>query len=123
MVLTAEQFRQRRALQKYARNAAGNLVRASAFRECDYAPSGALREFATEGEALAFDAARFEDGTGYRVRFSSEPKATVCPEQLALREAVRDAVVEEDLIRIARVPPSRSTMDNAIRSFIERHRA
>ena len=35
MVLTAEQFRQRRALQKYGRNAADKLVRASAFRECE----------------------------------------------------------------------------------------
>ena len=46
-----------------------------------------------EEEALAFEAARYEDGTGYRVRFSSKPKATVPPEQLALREAVQVAVV------------------------------
>ena len=62
MVFTAEQFRQRRALQKYGRNAADKLVRASAFRECDYTEAGQLREFVTEAEVLAFEAARYEDG-------------------------------------------------------------
>ena len=76
MVLTAEQFRRRRALQKYGRNAAGNLVRTAAFRACDYTDAGALREFATEDEMLAFEAERYNDGSGHRVRFSSVPMST-----------------------------------------------
>ena len=73
--IRAEQFRQRRALQKYARNAAGNLVRAAAFRECDYTEAGLLREFSTDDDVLAFEAERYSDGSGYRVKFSSKPKA------------------------------------------------
>ena len=95
MVLTAEQFRQRRALQKYGRNAADKLVRASAFRECDYTEAGQLREFATEAEVLAFEAARYEDGTGSKVKFWNKPRATVPPEQLALEAAIAHAVGED----------------------------
>ena len=80
MVLTAEQFRQRRALQKYGRNAADKLVRTSAFRECDYTEAGQLREFVTEAEVLAFEAARYEDGTGSKVKFWNKPRATVAAE-------------------------------------------
>ena len=76
MPITAEQHRRRRALQNYGRNEAGSLVRKTAFRECDYL-NEQLREFATEEEVLAFEAARYEDGTGHNVRFRSQPKATV----------------------------------------------
>ena len=55
MVLNAEQHRQRRALQKYARNAAGKLVRTAAFRACDYTEAGLLREFANDDAVLAFE--------------------------------------------------------------------
>ena len=95
MVLTAEQFRQRRALQKYGRNAADKLVRASAFRECDYTEAGQLREFVTEAEVLAFEAARYEDGTGSKVKFWNKPRATVAAEQLALEATVAHAVGED----------------------------
>ena len=94
-MLTAEQFRRRRALQKYGRNAAGNLVRTAAFRACDYTDAGALREFATEDEMLAFEAERYNDGSGHRVRFSSVPNATVPQEQAALHAAVQHAVAED----------------------------
>ena len=95
MVLTAEQFRKRRALQKYGRNAAGNLVRTAAFRACDYTDAGALRELAAEDEMLAFEAERYNDGSGHRVRFSSVPNATVPQEQAALHAAVQHAVAED----------------------------
>ena len=95
MVLTAEQFRQRRALQKYKRNAADKLVRASAFRECDYTEVGQLREFTTEAEVLAFEAARYEDGTSSKVKFWNKPKATVAPEQLAIEATTAYAVAED----------------------------
>ena len=77
MVLNAEQHRQRRALQKYARNAAGKLVRAAAFRACDYTEAGLLREFSTEDAVLTFELDCYNDGSGYQVRFSSKPRATV----------------------------------------------
>ena len=92
MVLTAEQHRQRRALQKYARNAAGKLVRVAAFRACDYTEAGQLHEFASESEVVAFEAERYNDGTGNRVRFMSKPSATVPPEQIALQTAVQHLV-------------------------------
>ena len=94
MVLNAEQFRQRRALQKYGRNAAGKLVRAAAFRECDYTEAGQLREFDTEAETLAFEAERYDDGSGFRVKFWNKPKSTVPKEQLALEESLVHAVAE-----------------------------
>ena len=52
MVLNAEQHRQHRALQKYARKAAGKLVHVAAFRVCDYTEAGLLRELTHEGEVL-----------------------------------------------------------------------
>ena len=76
MPITAEHHRHRRALQKYGRNEAGSLVRKTAFRECDYL-NEQLREFATEEEVLACEAARYEDGTGRNVRFGSQPNSTV----------------------------------------------
>ena len=95
MVLTAEQFRERRALQKYARNAAGKIVRRSAFRQCDYIADGRLREFDTEADVLNFEAERYKDGTGHKVKFWKKPKATVPREQLALQEEVVHAVQED----------------------------
>ena len=95
MVLNAEQHRQRRALQKYARNAAGKLVRAAAFRACDYTEAGLLREFGTEDAVLTFELDRYNDGSGYQVRFSSKPRATVPQEQLALQAALEQAVEED----------------------------
>ena len=95
MVLNAEQHRQRRALQKYAHNAAGKLVRAAAFRACDYTETGLLREFTNEDEVLAFEADCYNDGSGYQVRFSSKPRATVPQEQLALQASLEQAVEED----------------------------
>ena len=89
MVLNAEQHRQRRALQKYARNAAGKLVRAAAFRACDYTEAGLLREFSTEDAVLTFELDRYNDGSGY------QPRATVPQEQLALQAALEQAVEED----------------------------
>ena len=94
-MLTAEQFRERRALQKYARNAAGKIVRRSAFRQCDYIADGRLREFDTETDVLNFEAERYKDGTGHKVKFWKKPKATVPREQLALQEEVVHAVQED----------------------------
>ena len=94
-MLNAEQHRQRRALQKYARNAAGKLVRAAAFRACDYTEAGLLREFVDEDAVLAFELDRYNDGSGYHVRFSSKPRATVPQEQLALQAALEQAVEED----------------------------
>ena len=67
MPLTDSEERQRRGLAKYGRNAAGKLIRAAAFRECDYMPEGALKEFDTDKDALASEEERYKDGTGYRV--------------------------------------------------------
>ena len=95
MVLNAEQHRQRRALQKYARNAAGKLVRTAAFRACDYTEAGLLREFANDDAVLAFELDRYSDGSGYQVKFSSKPRATVPQEQLALQASLEQAVEED----------------------------
>jgi len=95
MVLNAEQHRQRRALQKYARNAAGKLVRVAAFRACDCTEAGLLREFTNEAEVLAFEAERYSDGSGHWVRFMSTPSAAVPPEQIALQAAVQHSVSED----------------------------
>ena len=95
MVLTAQQFRERRALAKYGKNSAGNLVRATAFRECDYTDLGALREFGDKEEVLEFEEARHQDGTGYRVRFTAVPRETVPPEQQALQVATDNAVAKD----------------------------
>ena len=94
MPLTAEQKRNRRVLARYAPNAGGNLVRASAFRECDYV-DGSLREFATEAGVLAFEAERFSDGTGSRVKFWSSPKASVPEGQRALHDNLLQTVQAE----------------------------
>ena len=95
MVLTAQQFRERRALAKYGKNSAGNLVRATAFRECDYTDLGALREFGDKEEVLEFEEARHQDGTGYRVRFTAVPRETVPPEQRALQAATNHAIAKD----------------------------
>jgi len=94
MAFTVEQHRQRRQMQKYGRNAANMFVRTASFRACDYTPAGELREFATEADVFAFETARWEDGTGSSVRFSSMPRATVPAEQLAM-EVVGNAVAED----------------------------
>ena len=94
MPLTAEQKRNRRVLARYAPNAGGNLVRAAAFRECDYV-DGSLREFATEAGVLAFEAERFSDGTGSRVKFWSSPKASVPEGQRALHDNLLQTVQAE----------------------------
>ena len=67
MPLSDSEKRQRRGLAKHGRNAAGKLIRAAAFRECDYMPEGALKDFDT-GDALAVEEERYKDGTGYRVK-------------------------------------------------------
>lgn len=95
MPLTDTEKRQRRVLAKYGRNAAGKFIRAAAFRECDYTPEGALKEFDTDKDALAFEEERYKDGTGYHVKFWSKPKDTVPKKQLALEKAVRHAVEED----------------------------
>ena len=89
MPLSAEGKRTRRVLARYAENAAGSYVRVSAFRECDYRDDGSLREFPTEAEVLAFEAARYSDGTGNRVKFWSAPRASVPEGQRALAQAVQ----------------------------------
>ena len=88
MPLSADEKRNKRALANYGRNAAGKLVRAAAFRECDYTAAGQHHEFAAEDEVLAFEAERYNDGSGYRVKFWSQPKATVPKEQLALEASM-----------------------------------
>ena len=94
MVFTVEQHRQRRQMQKYGRNAANQFVRIAAFRACDYTPAGELNQFQCEADVFAFETARWEDGTGSSVRFSSRPRATVPAEQLAM-EAVGNVVAED----------------------------
>ena len=95
MGFTAEQHRQRRTMQKYGRNAANKFVRTAAFRECDYTEAGELHEFVTEADVLAFETARYEDGTGYKVKFWNRPRATVAAEQLALEATVVHAVADD----------------------------
>ena len=95
MVWNAEQHRQRRALQKYARNAAGKLVRTAAFRACDYTETGLLHEFCNEDAILAFELERYSDGSGYQVKFSNKPRATVPQEQLALQASLERAIEED----------------------------
>jgi len=81
-------------MQKYGRNAANQFVRIAAFRACDYTPAGDLNQFQCEADVFAFETARWEDGTGYKVRFSSRPRATVPAEQLAV-EAVGNVIAED----------------------------
>ena len=95
MPLSAEGKRTRRVLARYAENAAGSYVRVSAFRECDYRDDGSLREFPTEAEVLAFEAARYSDGTGNRVKFWSAPRASVPEDQRALHDNLEQAVQAE----------------------------
>ena len=95
MPLSAEGKRTRRVLARYAENAAGSYVRVSAFRECDYRDDGSLREFPTEAEVLAFEAARYSDGTGNRVKFWSAPRASVPEGQRALHDNLEQAVQAE----------------------------
>ena len=95
MPLNAEEKRARRALANYSENPAGNLVRVAAFRECDYTDLGILREFGNEDEVVAFEEARYRDGTGYRVKFTSKPRESVPPVQQALQAAL-DHSIEED---------------------------
>ena len=94
MVFTAQQHRERRTMQKYGRNAANQFVRIAAFRACDYTPAGELNQFQCEADVFAFETARWEDGTGYKVRFSNRPRATVPAEQLAV-EAVGNVVTQD----------------------------
>ena len=94
MVLTAQQHRERRTMQKYGRNAANQFVRVAAFRACDYTPAGELNQFQCETDVFAFETARWEDGTGYKVRFLNRPRATVPAEQLAV-EAVGNVVTQD----------------------------
>ena len=95
MPLSAEKKRTRRVLARYAQNAAGSYVRVSAFRECDYRDDGSPREFPTEAEVLAFEAARYSDGTGNRVKFWSAPRASVPEGQRALHDNLAQAVQAE----------------------------
>jgi len=95
MGFTAEQHRQRRTMQKYGRNATNKFVRTAAFRACDYTPSGELHEFSCEADVLAFETARYQDGTGYKVKFWNRPRATVAAEQLALEATVVHAVADD----------------------------
>ena len=86
--------RKKRALQKYGKNAAGKYVRMTSFRECDYMPSGLLREFSTEEDFLAFEEDRYMNGHSL-AHYSKVPKSTVPMEQLALASAVRHAVEKD----------------------------
>ena len=86
--------RKKRALQKYGKNAAGKYVRKISFRECDYTPSGCLREFSTEEDFLAFEEDRYKNGHNL-AHYSKVPKGTVPKEQLALEKAVRHTVQED----------------------------
>ena len=95
MPLSAEKKRTRRVLARYAQNAAGSYVRVSAFRECDYRDGGRPREFPTEAEVLAFEAERYSDGTGNRVKFWPSPKASVPEDQRALHDNLAHTVRSE----------------------------
>ena len=86
--------RKKRALQKYGKNAAGKYVRMTSFRECDYTPSGRLREFSTEEDFLAFEEDRYMNGHSL-AHYSKVPKSTVPEEQLALENAVRHTVEDD----------------------------
>ena len=95
MPLSAEGKRTRRVLARYAQNAAGCYVRVSAFRECDYRDDGSPREFPTEADVLTFEAERYKDGTGNRVKFWSAPRASVPEGQRALHDNLAQAVQAE----------------------------
>ena len=77
------QRRQRRAREHYGTNASGKIVRKSAWRDCDYDDSGRLWEFGSLEEAMTFEAARYEDGTGHDCKFYKKPRVTVPEVQLA----------------------------------------
>ena len=95
MPLSAEEKRRRRALARYAQTKAGTYVRASAFRECDFCEDDSLRQFWSEAEVLAFEAERYCDGTGNRVKFWSAPRSAVPEGQLALRDHLKHTVCDE----------------------------
>ena len=87
--------RSRRALKNYGTNAAGKIVRKSAFGECDYTEEGDLRQFSDEKAVIAFEQERYEDGTGCHCKFWRKPKDTVPKESLALEKAMTHAVQED----------------------------
>jgi len=123
MGFTAEQHRQRRTMQKYGRNATNKFVRTAAFRACDYTPSGELHEFSCEADVLAFETARYQDGTGYKVKFWNRPRATVAVEQLAAVEAVGDVVADdgnETRVQLSVVDEGLHTRLDAIDSRLNR---
>ena len=109
-------------MQKYGRNAANQFVRIAAFRACDYTPAGELNQFQCEADVFAFETARWEDGTGSGVRFSSRPRATVPAEQLAM-EAVGNVVAEdgnETRVQLSVVEEGIHTRIDAMSSRLDR---
>ena len=92
---TAKAQRGARALKKYGENTAGKQVRKTAFRECDYTTDGKLMEFDTEEEVLAFEEARYQDGTGHNVKLSKKPNDAVPKVQLALEKSLEHTIASD----------------------------
>ena len=90
---SADAQRKRRVCANYGQNAAGKWVRKKAWRECDYT-DGHLREFDTEGDFLAFEEERRVQGH-CQAHYEKKPRSTVPKEQLALEEAIANAVAAD----------------------------
>ena len=91
---TAEAQRKRRACANYGQNAAGKWVRKTAWRACDYIDGGQLRQFDTEEAFLTFEEERRAQGHS-QAHYEKLPRGTVPKEQLALEEAITNAVAKD----------------------------
>ena len=69
-------------------------MRKQAWRQCDYAPDGRLKEYDTEEAFLEFEEDRRQQGPS-QAKYESNPRATVPTEQLALESAIAHAVAND----------------------------
>ena len=91
---TAEEQRKKRFCVNYGQNAAGKWARKKAWRECDYNDAGHLQEFATKGDFVEFEEKRRAQGH-CQARYEKKPRDKVPKEQLALEEAIANAVAAD----------------------------
>ena len=80
-------------------------MRKQAWRQCDYAPDGHLREYDTEEAFLQFEENRRQQGPS-QAKYEKKPRATVPKEQLALEGAIAHTVAKdgnETRVRLASV--------------------
>ena len=91
---TAEAQRRRRACSHYGKTSAGKWVRKRAWRACDYTEECHLKEFQSEMDFLWFEEDRYQQGAS-QAHYEKTLRATVPKEQLALEEAVTQAVARD----------------------------